>query len=495
MSVCSANLGVLPEINQRIGDKYVVESLIGRGGMGAVYRARHVLTGRRVALKWITSTNLGAQLEGRILREAQAMGRIEHPNVCAILDVGEEKGSMFLVMEHLEGMSLGDWSEGRTLSPAEIVRVLFGAMAGVSAAHREGVLHRDLKLDNIFVCIDKGGAFVTTKVLDFGISKLSNPQSHEVGMLTRTGQVMGTPHYMAPEQMFDDPSVDERVDVYSLGVILYELLSGRLPYEVENHNRLVAEVAAGPGTPLQTYCPNHDPALIEVVEKAIAHDRSLRFESVDAFALALEPFAEGEQFIAPSGPLPLRRSRASQAPTLTADELSAALLLQDAPRARSTEPEPLASEPIASDPDRIQPEAMEEPALPPAMRKTPWAVSIVLVLSVGLTALWWAGRGGPNMAPAAIGAARADAPALPHAIADAGPDAVTVLPDAMESPPEPAIAREEPVASPTSTPRSRSRLVPTVTPEPSEDETAPTVVPPPQRPITGRSGVLDPDDF
>lgn len=473
--VSSPCLGSLPEINGRVADKYVVESLIGRGGMGAVYRARHLLTGRRVALKWITSTNLGAQLEERILREAQAMGRIEHPNVCAVLDVGEDDGSMFLVMEYLEGMSLGEWAEGRALTPAEIIRALFGAMAGVAAAHREGVLHRDLKLDNIFVCLDKSGAFVTTKVLDFGISKLTNPQSHEVGLVTRTGQVMGTPHAMAPEQMLDEPNVDARVDVYALGVILYELLSGRLPYEAENYNRLVVQIAAGPGTPLSTYCPHHDPGLIAIVEKAVAHNRDDRFESVDAFAAALEPYADGARFSSPSGQF-MVSARESHVPTLTPSELHTARTkntpANEPPAAALAEPAPTpAREPSA-------PFSTSQPSLPPE-RPLPWGAfaAILFLVLAGLAFTWWwssepqsdATEVAPNLA---LPQASPDAWIAP----DAGHDAWEV--DA----PLRAVTLDDDVAA----------RVPT---HPSVETPRPAVVSPADRPISGRSGVLNPDDF
>ena len=422
--------------------------------MGAVYRARHLLTGRRVALKWITSTNLGAQLEGRILREAQAMGRIEHPNVCTILDVGEDQGSMFLVMEYLEGMSLGDWAAGRQLQPAEIIRVLYGAMSGVAAAHREGVLHRDLKLDNIFVCIDKSGAFTTTKVLDFGISKLTDPHAYEVGQITRTGQVMGTPHCMAPEQVLDEPSVDARVDVYALGVILYELLSGRLPYEAENYNRLVVEIAAGPGTPLRTYCPDHDPALIAVVEQAIAHDRRARFESVDAFAAALEPFAEGARFSSPSGQFVVS-ARTSHTPTLTPSELDAAR-------------RPATPVPEVAPAEAAKPEA--RPSLIPGERPLPLGlfVGVLVLVVLGLAAFWWSSAEDASLpASSPTAAAPLASPDAAPLATDAGVDAfvpndAAVMPDAHEA---------------------------------ASETVRPRVVSPPHRTIQGRSGVLDPDDF
>ena len=500
--------------------------------MGLVYRARHALTGRRVALKWITTSSLGAQLEARILREAQAMGRIEHPNVCAILDVGEDQGSMFLVMEYLEGMSLGDWTAGRPLMPAEIIRVLFGAMAGVAAAHREGVLHRDLKLDNIFVCLDKSGAFVTTKVLDFGISKLSSPHAHEVGVVTRPGQVMGTPHCMAPEQVLDDGSVDARVDVYALGVILYELLSERLPYEAENYNRLIVDIAAGPGAPLRTYCPDHDPELIAIVEKAIAHKRDDRFESVDALARALEPFAEGARLSSGSQ---YAISLRSSAPTLTPDELSAARLPTPVTPAVALEA-PFAALSAARPPTPVTPLApalalapMRDPrgeetermalasdSLIPGDRQLPMGVfaGVLLLALSGLAAVWWSGGDAEN-APTLSEPASATAPtdsarepvdaallweATEPAALQGAPSlnaAAALRPNESERPHETPRPHETEPAQHEPAQHEPARHEPTrhEPARPNATTALPAVVSPPGRTITGRSGVLDPDDF
>jgi serine/threonine-protein kinase len=346
-------------------------------------------------------------------------------------------------------------------------------MSGVAAAHREGVLHRDLKLDNIFVCIDKSGAFTTTKVLDFGISKLTDPHAYEVGQITRTGQVMGTPHCMAPEQVLDEPSVDARVDVYALGVILYELLSGgRLPYEAENYNRLVVAITTGPGTPLRTYCPDHDPALIAVVEQAIAHDRRARFESVDAFAAALEPFAEGARFSSPSGQFVVS-ARTSHTPTLTPSELAAAR--RSVTPVQAVTPVQVVEAPM--------PEA--RPSLIPGERPLPVGLfaGVLVLVVLGLAAIWWSSADGASL-PASSPTAVVPLASPDAAASDAGVDAFVADAPVMTDAPEPT--------SPEPTAMEHTSRTPS---HPAGETPRPTMVSPPDRTITGRSGVLDPDDF
>jgi serine/threonine-protein kinase len=266
--------------------------------MGAVYRAKNVLTGRRVALKWILPTLHGAdEMRARLLREARAMGRIEHPNVCAVYDVGEDGEAIYLVMELLSGRTLRAMMDERRLEVAEIAQILLSAMQGVSAAHRAGVVHRDIKPDNLFVCDADDGGRSLTKVLDFGVSKILDLT--ESDGLTKSGMAVGTPHYMSPEQIIGSKEVDERSDVYALGTILYQALARRLPFDGENYSALVVQIATGAPEPLEKHATPEGALLAPVVHKAIARQPSDRYADVIELARALEPFAAGARFETP----------------------------------------------------------------------------------------------------------------------------------------------------------------------------------------------------
>jgi serine/threonine-protein kinase len=254
--------------------------------MGAVYRAKNVLTGRRVALKWILPTLHGAdEMRARLLREARAMGRIEHPNVCAVYDVGEDGEAIYLVMELLSGRTLRAMMDERRLEVAEIAQILLSAMQGVSAAHRAGVVHRDIKPDNLFVCDADDGGRSLTKVLDFGVSKILDLT--ESDGLTKSGMAVGTPHYMSPEQIIGSKEVDERSDVYALGTILYQALARRLPFDGENYSALVVQIATGAPEPLEKHATPEGALLAPVVHKAIARQPSDRYADVIELARAL----------------------------------------------------------------------------------------------------------------------------------------------------------------------------------------------------------------
>ena len=214
----------------RVGDvidKYEIDGVVGRGGMGAVFRARHALTGRPVALKWmLPDPRADVAAVQRFLREARAMGRIDHPNVVGVIDVGVGERSAYLVMELLRGSSLRAHIEReRTFAPARAVSLLLPALEGVAAAHRAGVVHRDLKPENLML-VKRGRQADFVKILDFGIAKL---HVNMAGRKTATGVIIGTPDYMAPEQAGGE-NIDGRTDLYSLGIIAYEMATGKTPF-------------------------------------------------------------------------------------------------------------------------------------------------------------------------------------------------------------------------------------------------------------------------
>jgi serine/threonine protein kinase len=300
----------LPCAGDVIAGKYRVDEFIARGGMGAVLAATHLITGRRMALKWLLPhTETDAEATHRLVREARAAARVRHPNVVDVYDVGEHDGSLFLVMELLEGDTLHARLEaGGALDARTTLALLLPALRGVEAAHRSRVVHRDLKPSNIFLCRDPHGGEVTPRVLDFGISKVLRATGDDDRSLTWTGAVLGTPQYMALEQLTGG-DVDARTDVYALGVILYQCLTARLPFHDRNYNALVVQIATATPPAITALAPRTPPGLAAIVMRAMARDSAARFASVSALSEALRPFCNEAQ--AATAPAAGRRPRPS----------------------------------------------------------------------------------------------------------------------------------------------------------------------------------------
>ena len=286
-----------PEANEhdpRLGaevDRYTIVRLLGKGGMGAVYEARHARLGRRVAIKFLLP-ELAARAEilRRFENEAVAAGGLEHPNLVAVIDLGRAPdGSPYLVMEFLEGEDCARLvRRAGPLPTARAVNVVLQACRGVAVAHDAGIVHRDLKPENLFVA-DAGDGHDQIKVLDFGIAKL-RPVDGQAA--TRTGSTFGTTHYMSPEQARGASEVDARTDVWSLGVVLYELLAGRRPFEGEQPLNIVHQILNAAPPPLGEARPGLPRGLLAAVERAMRKDAGERFPSIRAFMKAIEPFAE-----------------------------------------------------------------------------------------------------------------------------------------------------------------------------------------------------------
>lgn len=286
----------VPDPGALIGNKYRIERLIARGGMGAVFAATHIVSGKRVAVKWMLP-QLG-QIEGareRFIREACATARIAHPNIVDIYDVGSDAGSVYLVMEFLRGETLSQRMSRAPLSEQELVMFLLPALRGVAAAHEHGVVHRDLKPDNIFLCCNAQGEALEPKVLDFGISKITSDEVRDLA-LTHSGAVLGTPYYMSPEQVRGARDVDGRADVYAFGVMMFEALTGQRPFDADTYNELILKIATEPPPSAAELNPNLEPRLIEVIERAMTREPDERFQTIEELALALEPFAGGMRY-------------------------------------------------------------------------------------------------------------------------------------------------------------------------------------------------------
>jgi serine/threonine protein kinase len=278
------------EIGQLIDGKYRIQSLIGQGGMGAVYEGENVRIGRRVAIK-VLHADLTGNLEvvQRFEREAQAAGRIGSDHILEIIDLGQlADGDHFMVMEFLDGEPLGERIRRlERLSPAALVPIAKQLLRGLGAAHKAGIVHRDLKPDNIFILRQKAGQPDYVKIIDFGISKFQSLGGDAMKM-TRTGTVMGTPYYMSPEQASGSKEADNRSDLYSVGVILYEAITGRVPFEATTFNQLMFKIVLAEIPGPDTLVPEVDPAFASMVLKAMARDVDRRFQTAEDFIQALE---------------------------------------------------------------------------------------------------------------------------------------------------------------------------------------------------------------
>lgn len=277
-------------VGQVIAEKYRLERLLGRGGMGEVYEARHVLVGRRFALKLLhPHVAQGSSAVSRFLREARAAGSLENPHIAAVVDFATTSdGVPFLVMEYLEGVSLARLlaNEGPLPVP-RAVGLLLQICRGLAAAHSAGIVHRDLKPDNLLVVKNHDGT-EQLKILDFGIAKLVDEPN---AALTHSGAVLGTAFYMAPEQARGEKQVDSRVDIYALGVIAFELLSGHKPHPGDGYNAILAHILTQPAESLANLRPGLPPRLVELVEAAMAFEPTARPSSAAAWAEELMAFS------------------------------------------------------------------------------------------------------------------------------------------------------------------------------------------------------------
>ena len=287
--------------------RYRLDGSLGTGGMAEVFRARDLVTNRDVAVKILRGQYAHSrEAVQRLKREGEVLTALRHPSLVGVEGAYEIDGGVFLVMELLEGETLGTRMKRGPMTPMELAPVVAGVAAGLEAAHAKNVVHRDLKPDNVFLVPDhasgREGA-LRVKLLDFGISKVWYGEK-----LTAEGQVLGTPRYMSPEQLGTEDEVDARVDVYALGVILYEALAGTPPFLASSPTDLIVAILHGKVAPLRSVKPHLSMEIEAVVMRAMARTRDARFASALLLAEAFLTAAgvgEGVAFHAVKG-LPTR---------------------------------------------------------------------------------------------------------------------------------------------------------------------------------------------
>ncbi len=278
-----------------IANRYRVLRVLGRGGMGVVSEVEQIDNGRHFAIKFLREDiESDMQPNARFLREAKLATRLKSPHTCRVVTIGEWELGPYIVMELLEGRSLNTILErGRRLGITQATRIAYEMCVALTEAHELGIVHRDVKPGNVFLA-KSPIALVTTKVLDFGVAKIPSSvvTRHGERSLTDASTLLGTPSYVAPEQLLNSKLVDARADIWAVGVMLYEMLAGQLPFSSPLVPKLLVMIAREDPTPLATLVPELPQALVQVVHRCLLKDPTLRYADAGALALALVPWLD-----------------------------------------------------------------------------------------------------------------------------------------------------------------------------------------------------------
>jgi serine/threonine protein kinase len=451
--------------------KYSIVRLLGAGGMGAVYEATHTEIGKKVAIKVLSP--LIAAVPGaraRFLREAQLTSRVRHPHIVDVADMGSDGGNTYLVMEFLHGEDLAQRLE--RLGPIgfeELSDIMLPVCSAVAAAHAAGITHRDLKPQNIFLAA--GTRRVHPKVLDFGISK-GNDAVTQAGTLTGTGAMIGTPYYLAPEQILDNRAAGPGSDQYALGVILYECVTGWLPYEGSNLAAIFQAIVQGTYPQPRAHRPDLPEAYERVITRAMSLFPGDRYPDLRQMGQALLPFASAktrlvwqDQFAASSAPADAR-SPDDASPVPVTDQMpgptrspvlvTAWIPGSEPPASAAPEPSPLWIPPTrAPASDRFDPAL----AVPRRFGSARWAVGGGALIALAVLIAAVAGRGRPRTTTAVP----ATPPSATTAAAPPPPAAAqTVRNETIAAPKQDAPARTERQARATARPRLGSNKAPII---------------------------------
>ena len=295
-----------------VAGRFRLERKLGEGGMGIVWQAVHAVTRKPVALKVLKrSGEDDARALQRFLREARAACAVRHPSVVQVHDVLElEDGSPVMVMELLSGETLAQrLTRERVLPLPDLARIMVHVCSAVGCAHALGIVHRDLKPENIFLAKSPAGAAV--KVLDFGIAKLTSTDGDaaRTGAITGTGTILGTPYYMAPEQLFGEKDIDHRADIWALGIIFYEALAGERPTRGENVGQIYKVIVTDTIVPLRERAAHLPAPIIDLVGRMLSRDRAKRPPDVHAILSVLAEYTS-ETFVVVTGPPPAQPPKA-----------------------------------------------------------------------------------------------------------------------------------------------------------------------------------------
>ncbi|MDB4933562.1 MAG: serine/threonine protein kinase [Labilithrix sp.] len=280
-------------IDHVIGGKYRITELIGQGGMGTVFEAVHNGTGSRVAIKLIVSNDIKEEVFVRFQREARAAGAIDSHHIVRVFDMGtdDQSGSPYMVMERLFGEDLSQLMRRvGPVSPEVACALISQAALGLAKAHESGIVHRDIKPANLFLHDGGDQGEVVVKILDFGIAKvlMDVMQRSEEGGLTRTGSMLGSPHYMSPEQAQGLRTIDQRSDIWSLGVVLYKMLCGQTPHaHLQTLGQVILAICSQPSRPIQELAPWVPAEVARIVHRALQPDPQQRFQSAYEMYTAL----------------------------------------------------------------------------------------------------------------------------------------------------------------------------------------------------------------
>lgn len=420
-----------PEVGSIVAGRYKLERVIGQGGMGVVYAAYHEQLHQRVAIKFLLP-QVAAQHAGavaRFVREARACAKLRSEHVARVIDVGSfDDGTPYMVMEHLTGTDLGQVLKSfGALATDDAVDYILQACDALAEAHSLGIVHRDLKPSNLFVARNPDGT-ATVKLLDFGIAKAPEGEAWSEGALTGTDGAIGSPMYMSPEHLRSTATVDLRTDIWSLGIILHEILTTRHPFEATSPGGMCVMIAADPPAPLRRHRPDALPELEAVLLKCLEKDRDKRFGNVAELASALAPFGHlRSQALVER----ILRVTSSQVETRPSGKVQP-LLVSIAPASDATQPSgnfvvhQSSSPPIARE---------TPPPAPLPQRRAMWPLMIVLGLLV-IGGVAFVARGprlerGVQSKPAAQPSATSEPPAP----AETPKEAVVPPPAMTESPP------------------------------------------------------------